>query len=190
MTPPPRLAGVIGDPISHSRSPALHGHWLARYGIRGHYVPMTVAAADLEAALRALPKLGFAGINVTLPHKEAVLALADAATERAARIGAANTLEFRAGAVHADNTDGYGFLANMRQSAPAGVPTQARPSLSAPAARRGPWSTRWSRRGLRSCASPTGRARAPRRSPRRTEDRPRSSTGPRRAGRWPMPRRS
>jgi shikimate dehydrogenase len=118
MTPPPRLGGVIGDPISHSRSPALHGHWLARYGIRGHYVPMTVAAADLEAALRALPKLGFAGINVTLPHKEAVLALADAATERATRIGAANTLEFRAGAVHADNTDGYGFLANMRQSAP------------------------------------------------------------------------
>jgi shikimate dehydrogenase len=128
MTPPPRLAGVIGDPISHSRSPALHGHWLARYGIRGHYVPMAVAACDLEAAVRTLPKLGFAGVNVTLPHKEAVLALVDAATERAARIGAANTLEFREGAVHADNTDGYGFLANLRQGAP-GWRADAGPAL-------------------------------------------------------------
>ena len=113
------LAGVIGSPIAHSRSPALHGFWLRRYGISGYYVPMDIAAPDLPAALRLLPKLGFVGCNVTLPHKESVLALADIVTDRAALIGAANTLIFRKdGKLHADNTDGTGFLGNLRQHAP------------------------------------------------------------------------
>jgi shikimate dehydrogenase len=113
------LAGVIGSPISHSRSPALHGHWLKLYGIRGFYIPMDVAQADLAEVLRTLPKLGFVGVNVTIPHKETVLALADVVTDRAALIGAANTLIFRKdGRIHADNTDGYGFIANLRQNAP------------------------------------------------------------------------
>ncbi len=120
MTELPRipLAGVIGHPIAHSRSPLLHGHWLARYGIKGHYIPMDVSAADLPQALAMLPKLGFVGVNVTIPHKEAVLKLADVVTDRAALIGAANTLIFRAdGKIHADNTDGVGFMANLRQLA-------------------------------------------------------------------------
>ncbi len=113
------LAGVIGSPIAHSRSPILHGHWLRAYGIRGHYIPMDIAADDLPEVLRALPKAGFVGCNVTIPHKETVLALADVISDRAALIGAANTLVFRQdGKIHADNTDGYGFIANLRQHAP------------------------------------------------------------------------
>ncbi|PWJ21753.1 shikimate dehydrogenase [Jannaschia seohaensis] len=111
------LAGVIGDPIAHSRSPRLHGHWLRRYGIDGHYVPLHVRADDLEATLALLPRLGFRGINVTIPHKEAVFALADETTARARAVGAANTLTFQEGRILADNTDGYGFTANLAQGA-------------------------------------------------------------------------
>lgn len=121
MTDLPRipLAGVIGFPVAHSKSPRLHGYWLQRYGIKGHYLPMEVAPDDLETVVRALPKAGFVGCNITIPHKEAVLALADIVTDRAALIGAANTLIFRRdGRIHADNTDGYGFTANLRQNAP------------------------------------------------------------------------
>lgn len=113
------LAGVIGMPIAHSRSPRLHGHWLRRYGINGHYVPLPVMPEHLAEVLRSLPRAGFVGVNVTLPHKEAALTLADVVTDRAALIGAANTLIFRPdGKIHADNTDGYGFIANLRQHAP------------------------------------------------------------------------
>ncbi len=114
-----KLAGVIGSPIAHSRSPALHGHWLKTYGIPGYYIPMDVAQADLREVLNTLPKAGFVGVNVTIPHKETVLQLADVVSDRAALIGAANTLIFRQdGKIHADNTDGYGFIANLRQQAP------------------------------------------------------------------------
>ena len=113
------LAGVIGHPIGHSRSPKLHGHWLKTYGLAGHYIPMDVAPADLEAVLRTLPKAGFVGANVTVPHKEAALKIADHASDRATVIGAANTLVFRDdGSIHADNTDGYGFMENLRTGAP------------------------------------------------------------------------
>lgn len=113
------LAGVVGSPVSHSLSPKLHGHWLRRYGIEGYYVPMDVAPADLPEAIRTMSKLGFAGANVTIPHKEAVLELADMVTDRAAVIGAANTLVFREdGRIHADNTDGHGFVENLRRNAP------------------------------------------------------------------------
>ncbi|AOZ68087.1 shikimate dehydrogenase [Rhodobacter xanthinilyticus] len=128
MTDHPRipLAGVIGSPVAHSRSPALHGFWLKKYGIRGHYIPMDIAEGDLEIVLRALPKAGFVGCNVTIPHKEAVLAFADVISDRAALIGAANTLIFRAdGKIHADNTDGYGFIANLREAAPNWKPAEA-----------------------------------------------------------------
>ncbi|MEM1314882.1 MAG: shikimate dehydrogenase [Pseudomonadota bacterium] len=121
MTHPPRvpLAGVLGWPIAHSRSPRLHGHWLRRHGIAGHYVPLGVEPKDFEAALRALPLLGFKGVNVTLPHKEAALKLAHKHSDRAALIGAANTLTFREdGSIYADNTDGYGFLENLKAGAP------------------------------------------------------------------------
>lgn len=117
------LAGVIGWPVAHSRSPRLHGHWLQRYGLSGHYVPIPVAPEDLAEVLRCMPRMGFVGTNVTIPHKESVLALADVVTDRAAQIGAANTLSFQPdGKIHADNTDGYGFIANIRQNAPDWIP--------------------------------------------------------------------
>ncbi|WP_027245214.1 shikimate dehydrogenase [Leisingera daeponensis] len=113
------LAGVIGCPVSHSKSPQLHGHWLKTHRIAGHYVPMHVEPADLAEAIRAMPKMGFVGANVTIPHKEAVMGIADKVTDRAKLIGAANTLIFREdGTILADNTDGYGFITNLHQGAP------------------------------------------------------------------------
>ena len=118
------LAGVIGNPIGHSKSPKLFAHWLKVYGRAGAYIPIPVVDADLEQVIRTLPKMGFVGCNVTLPHKMAVLDIADLATDRATLIGAANTLIFRKdGKIHADNTDGYGFIANLRQSAPGWAPS-------------------------------------------------------------------
>jgi shikimate dehydrogenase len=112
------LAAVIGDPVAHSRSPRLHGHWLARYGIAGHYVPLQIARDDLAAVLGLLPRMGFRGVNVTLPHKEAALALAAQATADARRIGAANTLVFAENGIAADNTDAYGFARNILDHRP------------------------------------------------------------------------
>lgn len=118
------LAGLLGSPVAHSRSPSLHGHWLRRYGLRGYYIPMDVTQADLPEVVRMLPRIGFIGVNVTIPHKEAVLSLADVVTDRAALIGAANTLLFRQdGRLLADNTDGYGFIENLRHGAPNWVPS-------------------------------------------------------------------
>lgn len=113
------IAGVIGAPIAHSLSPRLHGHWLARYGIAGYYVPLEVSQSDLDSVIPILPRIGFVGLNVTIPHKESVIKLADTVSDRASLIGAANTLIYRSdGKIHADNTDGHGFLANLRQHAP------------------------------------------------------------------------
>ncbi|CUH45240.1 shikimate dehydrogenase [Ruegeria atlantica] len=113
------LAGVIGHPIGHTKSPKLHGHWLKTYGLPGHYVPMDVAPEDLESVLRTLPKAGYVGANVTVPHKEAALQIADHVSDRAAKIGAANTLVFQPdGSIQADNTDGYGFMENLLAGAP------------------------------------------------------------------------
>ena len=117
------LAGVIGWPIAHSRSPLLHGHWLKRYGLPGEYIAMPVRPENLAEVLRILPKMGFVGVNLTIPHKEAVLQIADIVTDRAALIGAANTLIFRKdGKIHADNTDGYGFIESVRTGAPGWSP--------------------------------------------------------------------
>ncbi len=118
MTTFPKAA-VIGNPISHSLSPKLHKHWLARYGISGDYVALQVTEDALEQTIRDLPGQGFVGINVTLPHKVNVLQFADQISDRATLIGAANTLTFREdGQILADNTDGYGFMANVKQYAP------------------------------------------------------------------------
>ncbi len=113
------LAGVIGAPIAHSKSPQLHGHWLEKHEISGYYVPLHVEPNDLEKAVRTLPDMGFVGVNLTIPHKEAILKIADLVTDRAALIGAANTLIFREdGKIQVDNTDGYGFIENLRAGAP------------------------------------------------------------------------
>jgi shikimate dehydrogenase len=122
----PLLAGVMGWPVQHSRSPLLFGHWFAEHGIAGAYVRLAVREQDFEQVLRALPKAGFRGVNVTLPHKLPALALADGATPAAKVIGAANTLIFAPdGRITADNTDGYGFLENVRAGAPGWSPAAA-----------------------------------------------------------------
>lgn len=116
---PPPLAGVIGFPVGHTKSPMLHRHWLKRYDVNGHYVPISLSQPDFEKGLRSLHLLGFRGVNVTIPHKVSAIALADSVTDRAALIGAANMLTFRAdGSIRADNTDGYGFIQNIKQTCP------------------------------------------------------------------------
>ncbi len=122
-----RLAGVIGWPVQHSRSPLLHNEWLRRAGIDGAYVPLPVAPGQLDTALRGLRAAGFAGVNVTLPHKEDAFRLADLPTPAASRCGAANTLTFLPdGRMRADGTDGQGFLDSLRD---AGVAPDAGPAL-------------------------------------------------------------
>ena len=111
------LAGVIGDPISHSKSPTLHRLWLNQNNINGHYIPLKVSKIDLELVLKTLPKMGFSGVNVTVPHKESVLKIANEITQSASQIGSANTLTFLpCGGFKADNTDGYGFLKNLEEN--------------------------------------------------------------------------
>ena len=122
MTTAIPLAGVIGWPAAHSRSPRLHGHWLRRLGIQGHYVPLQIAPQDLVQSLAALPKLGFVGANVTIPHKETVLGLATQVSPLARRIGAANTLVFTETGIEADNTDAHGFARNILEANPAWTP--------------------------------------------------------------------
>ena len=116
------LAAVIGHPVAHSRSPRLHGHWLKRHGIAGHYVPLDIAPDDFARMLPQLARIGFVGANVTIPHKEAALALADTATPLARRIGAANTLVLGPDGIAADNTDAHGFAQNIFDAAPDWAP--------------------------------------------------------------------
>lgn len=113
------VAGVFGWPISHSRSPRLHGYWLRKFGIDGAYLPFATRPENLIEAIRALPKLGFRGGNVTLPHKERALEAVDDLSLAARRIGAVNTLVVREdGSILGDNTDGFGFLEHLKASAP------------------------------------------------------------------------
>lgn len=111
-------AFVIGHPIAHSRSPLIHGTWLAEHGIDGSYEAIDVAPADLPAFFNRLRSGEFAGGNVTLPHKEAVFALCDSVDPLATTIGAVNTLVARDGKVHGSNTDYLGFLGNLDAEAP------------------------------------------------------------------------
>jgi shikimate dehydrogenase len=108
------LAGVMGWPISHSRSPHIHSHWLAQYGLRGAYVPLAVNPVNLQEALVGLKALGFAGCNLTLPHKIEALPWLDEVDAVAQRIGAVNTLTVRAdGSLHGTNTDAFGFIQSL-----------------------------------------------------------------------------
>ena len=119
-------AGVIGWPVEHSLSPRLHGFWLEQYGIDGVYMPLPVSPDDIEIAIRALPKLGFAGANVTVPHKEAAYRIVDALTDTAKRIGAVNTIICRDdGALYGDNTDAFGFISNIQAAVTDWVPASA-----------------------------------------------------------------
>ena len=113
------LAGVMGWPVMHSRSPKLHNYWFERYGLAGTYVPLAIQPEGLEKALRALPALGFAGCNLTIPHKEQALRIVDHADERARRIGAISCVTVNAdGSLTGRNNDWYGFVENLREAFP------------------------------------------------------------------------
>ena len=123
LTGAARLAGVMGWPVAHSRSPRIHGYWLEEKGIDGAYLPLAVRPEDLGAALAALPALGFRGCNLTAPHKEAALAHMASLSEAARRIGAVNTVTVADdGALQGDNTDGFGFISHLRLEAPTWTP--------------------------------------------------------------------
>ena len=111
-----RVAGIIGWPVSHSRSPRLHGFWLERYRIDGAYVPLPIRPEQFGIGVRGLVAAGFAGSNVTAPHKLAAFEICDRVENVARRAGAVNTLVFRDGTISGTNTDGTGFVANLRAS--------------------------------------------------------------------------
>ncbi|NEU10661.1 shikimate dehydrogenase [Methylobacterium sp. BTF04] len=120
-------AFVVGHPIAHSRSPLIHGHWLAEYGIDGSYTRRDVAPEAFPDFLRSLRRNGFAGGNVTIPHKEAAFRLVEVLTPRAQKIGAVNTVFFDAeGRLCGDNTDAPGFIAHLDQSLGADWPERGR----------------------------------------------------------------
>ena len=109
------VAAVIGHPVNHSRSPRMHNFWLAHFGLEGYYIPLDIDPKKFERSIRNLPELGLVGANITIPYKEKVLKIADKISDRAALVGAANTLTFLSnGGIYADNTDGYGFLQNIK----------------------------------------------------------------------------
>jgi shikimate dehydrogenase len=113
-----KLAGIMGWPVAHSRSPPLHNFWIEQHGVDGVYVPLPVRPEHLAAALRALPALGFRGCNLTIPHKQAAMTIVDRVDAAARRIGAMNTVIVAAdGSLEGRNTDVYGFRETLRESA-------------------------------------------------------------------------
>jgi shikimate dehydrogenase len=113
------LAGVMGWPVMHSRSPMIHNHWLSKHGLAGVYVPLAIQPEGLEAALRALHALGFSGVNVTIPHKQEALRIVDEVLESARAIGAISCITVRPdGSLVGSNNDAFGFIRNLRQQQP------------------------------------------------------------------------
>ena len=112
------LTGLLGHPVNHSRSPALHDAWLTAHGIDARYLAFDVAPDALSNAIAGMRAMGIKGLNLTVPHKEAVLAHVDVVDDAASAIGAANTLYWREGKLHATNTDAYGFIENVRSQLP------------------------------------------------------------------------
>jgi shikimate dehydrogenase len=121
MTHPDRflLAGLMGFPVMHSRSPKLHNYWLAQHGLIGAYLPLAIRTEGLRDALRALPALGFSGCNLTIPHKEAALAIVDRVDPVARRIGAMNCVVVAPdGSLEGQNHDAFGFVESIREAQP------------------------------------------------------------------------
>jgi shikimate dehydrogenase len=113
------MAGVMGWPVMHSRSPKIHNYWLARNGLAGTYVPLAIRPEGLRAALRALPVLGFSGCNLTIPHKEAAFEVVDEVDPLARRIGAINCVVVAPdGSLAGRNTDGFGYIASILEACP------------------------------------------------------------------------
>lgn len=114
------MAGVMGWPVMHSRSPRIHNYWLAKHGLAGTYVPLAIKADGLRAALRALPALGFAGCNLTIPHKEAAFEIVDRVDPLARRIGAINCVVVAPdGSLDGRNYDGFGYIQSILEGWPA-----------------------------------------------------------------------
>ena len=113
------IAGLLGWPVAHSRSPVIHNHWLAQYGIPGRYVLFGVPPEKLEAAVRGIAALGLRGCNVTTPHKQAIFPLLDRVDDLARKIGAVNTVVVEPdGALSGFNNDGNGFILSLRDLDP------------------------------------------------------------------------
>jgi shikimate dehydrogenase len=114
------LAGIIGMPVAHSRSPTIHNFWLKAQGLRGAYLPLAVKPERLKQALPGLVGLGFRGCNVTMPHKQTAMALLDRVNETSRRIGAVNTIVVEPdGSLSGFNNDGNGFVQSLRDIKPA-----------------------------------------------------------------------
>jgi shikimate dehydrogenase len=113
------LAGVVGWPVMHSRSPLMHNYWMEQQGLNGTYVPLAIKPGELDAALRAMHPLGFAGCNVTIPHKLEAMKIVDEVDEVATKIGAISCIVVREdGTLFGTNNDWLGFLGNIKQQAP------------------------------------------------------------------------
>jgi shikimate dehydrogenase len=113
------LAGLMGWPVMHSRSPQIHNYWLRQHGLAGTYVPLAIKVEGLRAALRALPALGFSGCNLTIPHKVAALDIVDRVDPLARRIGAVNTIVVAPdGSLDGQNTDAFGYVESIREALP------------------------------------------------------------------------
>jgi len=113
------LAGVMGWPVAHSRSPVIHNHWIRQYGLQGAYGLFPVKPGQLEAALRGLSALGIAGCNVTIPHKVDAMALMDHVDPLARRMGAINTIVVgEDGSLHGYNNDGFGYIQSLKDAKP------------------------------------------------------------------------
>ncbi|MDO8457631.1 MAG: shikimate dehydrogenase [Burkholderiaceae bacterium] len=117
--PPFKLAGIMGWPVAHSRSPSIHNHWIKEHGLNGAYVLLPVDPANLKDALKGLSALGFAGCNLTLPHKVMALPLVDRINDTARRMGAVNTIVVEAdGSLSGFNNDGFGYIQSLLDAQP------------------------------------------------------------------------
>ena len=109
--------GVIGHPINHSKSPIIHNHWMEKYGLQGSYTAIDIAPNDLKSGIQKLIDDGYAGFNVTIPHKQSIFELCDNADDQAKAIGAVNTVSIKDGKLFGTNTDAFGFMENIHQGA-------------------------------------------------------------------------
>lgn len=109
---------VIGHPVSHSKSPLIHNYWIQKYGLAGSYKAIDIPPENLAVEIRRLADQGYAGFNVTIPHKESIVSLCDEVDETARTIGAVNTVVIKNGKLGGLNTDAFGFAENVKQNAP------------------------------------------------------------------------
>ncbi len=113
-----KIAAVIGDPIAQSLSPFMHNYWLKKNKIDGVFIPLKVSVAEFPNFLKTLPDIGFAGCNVTIPHKESALKFCNFISKAAKQIGAVNTITIKDGKIYGDNSDHFGFIQNIKINQP------------------------------------------------------------------------